>query len=142
MEIEKALQLWEQAGFHPSEVLKEQGVYDDFLNYLYENPLTNSEILSRGVSNIPHEIGTIVQYNVPTSWSLFDESAFMFISGMKNAAILDLKIPAGMPGIVNTENTYDEGEVILAPLKLKIVDVQPYEYFDQEIPILKAVLIQ
>jgi hypothetical protein len=126
----QCLQLWDQAGQRPYEVLIEEDVYDFFLDVLdhasynlEDNPI--SEYLYRGTSKNNIEIGTIITYDHPSSWSESYEVAERFIIPPgKNPirTILCLTSETPLRAIYNFENSYEESEVIVAPIRLEIFD--------------------
>ena len=124
-EIEELLRIWDQAGERPYEVLQELGVYDEFLQYLNESQVLPTQPIYRGTLRHQElQQDDLLEYTYPTSWSSSENIAKNFISEMPDPVILVFSANELVNGVYNTENTYDEREVILAPIIFTVIDRQ------------------
>ena len=123
MDLSEILSMWDQAGERPYIVLQDHGVYDDFLAYLDASEIYLVKPLYRGT--LRHgklQAGDILDYtHYPTSWSQSETISSYFVDGMSNSVILQLVSDLPVRGISNTQNTFGEEEVILAPQRLKVI---------------------
>jgi hypothetical protein len=127
--FKQCVELWQGAGSNPYEVLIEQGVYQNFVNMLensiYDisnNPI--SEFIYRGLYDKSYEVGDIIEFEFPHSWTEYYETASDF-KGDKGV-ILRFSPKQTLRGIfIGSFNCdfYDEEEIILCPLKLKVTKV-------------------
>lgn len=122
-DLTNALELWDQAGDRPYEVLQEEGVYDDFMKYLGSASYIIEKPLFRGSSRHAElKAGDILQYSYPTSWSLDKTAAARFIGEVNTPVIIILTSDKPIKGVKNYSNTYKEEEVIVYPIKVRVVN--------------------
>ncbi|CAH6419669.1 Hypothetical protein HVR_LOCUS744 [uncultured virus] len=116
------LSVWDRAGERPYEALREESLYDDFINYLSEQHEVLEWTIYRGTRRHNElEVGDTLNYQYPTSWSTGFDIARKFIDKIPNSFILSLTSETQLSMIYNYCNSYREDEVILAPYTLKIV---------------------
>ena len=116
------LELWDQAGEQPYEVLKEEGLLDEFLKRLDKTYYDLSKHLFRGTHrHYEKSIGDVIVYDYPSSWSSSDKVAQRFIDGEDHKVILRFITTGLIKAVENTKNSYDEQEFILHPMLLSIV---------------------
>lgn len=121
-QMDYALQLWEQAGEQPYQVLVEQGLDQDFLEALYSSEIILEEPIFRGTRR--HQelvVGSLLHYLQPTSWSGTLSNALHFVEEEQRPVVLSLTSEGPVHAIYNTQNTYGEDEFILAPILLQVV---------------------
>ena len=127
--MQPLLQLWDQAGERPYEVLIEEGVYDEFLRYLDSSRVYLDGPIFRGTRRHQGLVkGDLLDYGYPTAWTTRVETAFNFVQGEERPVILALSSNELVKGIDNPYNTYGENEVVLAPITLRVD--QRYDYPD------------
>lgn len=116
------LQLWDQAGSSPHEVLIEENLYNKFMKFLQDEKINLDTPLYRGIQQyFDIESETMIRCTFPTSWSLDINVAYNFIEGDTNPTILKLCPGTNIRAIFNNENTYGENEMIVYPTDLTIV---------------------
>ena len=121
--LNEALSMWDQAGERPYEVLMEYGLYDLLLNSLTDDI---SGTFYRGSPRcLDLEVGDVKVYSIATAWTESYSVATNFVYDCDRKAILVLE--GTMKGIYNYMNTYDEDEVILAPMELVVTDKEVNE---------------
>ena len=121
-DLTNALELWDQAGDRPYEVLQEESVYDAFMKHLESCSYVITKALFRGSSrHADLEMGDILDYKYPTSWSLDKIAATRFIAEAKMPVIILLTSSKPIRALENHSNTYNESEVVVHPLKVCVV---------------------
>ncbi len=126
--MRRLLELWEQAGERPYEVLIEEGLYDEFLRELNSSLVQLDGSLLRGTRRHQELTkGRSLDYTYPTAWSTSFESAFHFVEEEERPVILSLSSKRPIKGVFNPYNTYQEEEVILAPLRLRVTERYDYD---------------
>ncbi len=132
----KCIELWQQAGDKPHEVLIQEGVYEYFLSELEknvydinENP--SSDKIYRGLSGIRPKKGDYIEFQHPHSWTEDYEVALHFKGdpGTDNEGVILCLTPNKLLKAMNVESVlsntfYHESEIIVEPLKLKVVRIQ------------------
>lgn len=117
-----AFELWDQAGERPYEVLKEEGLYDDFMKALNSTSYNLQFPLYRGtIRHSEKVVGDVIDYVEPSSWSSNPENASRFILEAENPVLLQLVTQGLVKAVENPKNTYGEEEFILYPCQLQIV---------------------
>lgn len=120
--MQNLLQLWEQAGERPYEVLIKEGVYDTFLSYLNSSYIKINEPIFRGTQRHQElKEGDILNYKYSTSWSDNFDNAFRFVEEEEDPVIFSLIPNKKIKGVFNPYNTYGENEFIIYPIVLKVV---------------------
>ena len=82
-------------------------------------------------------MGDILEYIYPTSWSSNYDNTFNFVGDEINPVIIVLTPHNQINSIINTYNTYDENEIMLAPItfvvtnkekinNITLLEVEPY----------------
>ena len=120
--LEYALRLWDQAGERPSEVLEEEGLLDFFLEQLERSryDLSQVTLYRGGTRNQELQKYNVKDYNYISSWSLSKEIASYFFEGADTKVMFVLNGPGAIHALENHYNTYNELEVIVAPIKLVV----------------------
>lgn len=133
-----ALQLWDQAGERPYEVLIHEGVYEPFMNYLESQSYYLDDTIFRGTQRHGElNIGDNLEYTYPTSWSTLFNSAYNFVYQEPFPVILSLYSKKPLKAISNQENTYKESEIILYPISLVVIN----KYIQDKVIILEVIHI-
>lgn len=114
------LELWSQAGDRPYEVLIKEGLYDQFLEILNSLSYHIEDKLYRGLYQCS-EIRIDNEY--PTSWSLDMETALNFTNREVGSTVLCLSSDHSICAIESDNDYYQENEVVIAPINLRIVNV-------------------
>lgn len=122
--MNKYIKVWQNYGENPCEGLEELGYYSDFLRKLSEcqydiNSNEESNCLYRGLSSFDYTENQIINLTKPTSWSESKSVANKFAG----KALLILRLFKETCGYRIPPNEYKEKEVILAPLKLRIIRI-------------------
>ena len=101
--INLALQLWDQAGEMPYEVLQERGLLDGFVQFLKKSKLKVGTIFRRTSCHRELEVGQQLEYLYPTSWTSSLENASYFVehSDDPNVVILCLIANKELQAIYN-----------------------------------------
>jgi hypothetical protein len=115
-----ALQLWDQAGERPYEVLIKENLYDSFLEHIKNMEIDHDGFLYRGTRRHSElNIGDKFVYNYPTSWSTNYDNASNFVE--QKQVIIKLNVNANKVfGIYNDQNSYGEKEYILCKFETTI----------------------
>ena len=114
------LELWSQAGNRPYEVLIEKGLYDQFLEILNSQSYHIEDKLYRGLCYCS-EIR--MENEHPTSWSLDMETALNFTNREVGSTVLCLGSDYPIHAIESDNDYYQENEVVIAPIDLRIVNI-------------------
>lgn len=133
----ECVELWQGAGPSPYEVLIEEGVYDYFLDVLQNsfydiqnNPV--SEFIYRGLC-IPkdlYKLGDIIKFDHPHSWSEDQTMASNFSGDNGILLVLSPKQPLkGLSICSFSDALYNEEEIILCPLELRVVKIEGNEFY-------------
>ena len=135
--INLALQLWDQAGEMPYEVLQERGLLDGFVQFLKKSKLKVGTIFRRTSCHRELEVGQQLEYLYPTSWTSSLENASYFVehSDDPNVVILCLIANKELQAIYNRrknifpihmyeKNMYGKKEVIIHPIVLTVTEKQ------------------
>lgn len=123
--LELALQTWDQAGERPHELLAEEGMLDDLMETL------NNRVIDLSKTSLPRlfrgtrrhselNMGDTFEYTYPTSWSFSLNCAKLFIGTLETQVIFQIE-DVCVKGMKNTENSNNEHEAILYPLKFKVI---------------------
>lgn len=123
--ITTALSLWDSAGERPHELLAEYDLYEYLLDNM-SNVTINNELYRGSNRYYGVSIGDKINYKDAKSWSFELETAKNFVDGTANPTILVLD-ESVVTGIINGNNTYNEDEIILAPMILQVVSVKDIE---------------
>lgn len=130
--MDKYIRVWQNYGENPCEGLEELGFYQEFLTrlsqYEYDISFNNeSNCLYRGLScQNDYSENQILEFINPTSWS---ESKSVASEFAKDGVLLILRLFEKISGYRVPPNEYKEKEVILAPLKLKIMRISGNEIY-------------
>jgi hypothetical protein len=120
--FETILQTWDQAGQRPYLVLQELGLYDQLLQMLNDSKMNFSDSIFRGtVRHFDLQPGDVLNYEYATSWSDNLPNAMNFVDGTATPVILKFTSEREIGAVPNHCNTYDENEVIIEPLRLRVV---------------------
>lgn len=122
--LRNCLQLWDQAGERPYEVLKEENLYDVFLDHIKNIEVDDVEHLYRGTKRHSDlNIGDKISYTYPSSWSSSYNNAKNFVDEENIKVIIKLNVSNNkLFGIYNDYNSYDEKEYIMYPFTLTITN--------------------
>lgn len=120
--LNHCLQLWDQAGERPYEVLKQENLYDQFMNYIKDLEINNIGNLFRGTRRHSElNIGDKITYDYPSSWSESYENSLNFVAEETIPVIIKLNTNKNkLFGIYNNQNSYNEKEYILYPFETTI----------------------
>ena len=123
--LRDCLEMWDEAGDNPYEVLKEEGVYDFFMNVLNAQSVTLCDHIYRGTLRHGElKVGDTIEYTLPKSWTFNIKTASEFIEVdpvvYPNAVILRFMSPYPFIGIHNPYNKNREEEFITGPINLLI----------------------
>lgn len=137
--IDEILTMWDQAGDRPYEVLIEYGKYDLFIAYLNQQSINLDGNIYRGTRR-HHDlhIGNELSYTYPTSWSLERDKANNFVDGVDHPVILVLSSTTPIKAIYNDQNSYNELEMILHPIKLIIKNKTIITIVNHDVTILEV----
>ncbi len=117
------LQTWDQAGERPYEVLQHEGLYDDFLRFLYSSSILIDQHIFRGTKRHSDlNIGDLLNYSYPSSWSTSFDNAFNFVEEEQSPVVLSFFSPSPVNALYNPYNSYNENEVIIQPIILRITN--------------------
>ena len=133
------LQLWNYAGERPYEVLIQEGVYDQFVDHLKSQTydFDQDEYIYRGTRRHSElEIGGVLEYTYPTSWTLDRDMSMRFIEGESNGVILAFRSDQPIMAMYNEENSYEELEVIVYPITLIVIAKHKLMINNQDVTIL------
>jgi hypothetical protein len=130
------VELWQGAGSSPYEVLIEEGVYDYFLskieNSFYDinnNPVSDSIYRGLCIPRDFYKLGDIIESKHPHSWSEEYQMASNFTGDDGIVLILSPKQPLKGLSICHFDNSfYNENEVILSALKLRVVEIDGKDF--------------
>lgn len=121
--LKHILQLWDQAGERPYEVLQEEGLYDDFIRYLDASSLSIPYPIFRGTRrHADLKINDLLSYGYPTSWSNSYDKAFNFVESGDTPVILSFTSVSPVRALLNPYNSYNEEEVIIHPITLRVTN--------------------
>jgi len=121
--LNKALSYWNEAGERPYEVLIEEGLYDYFITHIQKQSLLIEGNIYRGTKrHFQLKIGETLRYENPTSWTTNFEIAKRFIEGVDKPVILVLSSFQPLKAIFNYNNTYQEEEVIIDTMTLRVIN--------------------
>ena len=130
-----ALQMWDQAGERPYELLKEHNLLDILINSIFEESFSLEEPIYRGTRRHSQlEIGDILKYDYPTSWSIEKSIAEKFNDEELTPVIIELSSNNSIHALYNHLNSYQEFEVIVNPISLIVND----KYMENNTTILKV----
>ena len=135
--LTQCVELWQGAGSRPYEVLIEEGVYDDFLK-LIEDSFYDieqnqiSHLIYRGlfVEKDRYKVGDIIEFEYPHSWTENYDMALNFTGNYESeekGIILSLAPKHPLKGISIcgfNDKFYDEEEIILCPLKVRVLKIE------------------
>lgn len=114
---------WDQAGERPYEMIIDVGLTDVLHNLLNRSYFSLNVPLYRGTTrNLDLDVGDIKEYDYPSSWSTERKIASYFIDGVEGVIIVIDKSDIEIHAIVNNQNTYDEREVIVSPIRLQVTN--------------------
>ena len=117
------LEVWESASTRPHEVLKEFGMYDNFMDILASTVTPLLSPIYRGTCRHGDlRPGDLLEYTYPSSWTKDESIAFRFIEEDDTRVILEYD-GACIRGVFNKYNSYGESEIILYPITFKVIHV-------------------
>ena len=125
--LEEALTLWDQSGEKPYQVLKDEGLYDFFMEVLSKSYIEVPTLYRGTRRHSEKKTGDIITYDEPSSWTVDREVALRFVEEEEVPVILRLISLEPIRAIENTFNSYGEKEYVVYPLKLKIVKTKYIE---------------
>jgi hypothetical protein len=116
------LLVWSESGERPFEVIKEMGKEDEFLYFVSKYKVLARSFYRGTLRHGELQVGDILDYTYPTSWSLSKDSAMNFIEESGEGVLL-VVIEGTYCGVENTSSYYkNEREVILAPAKFIVIE--------------------
>jgi hypothetical protein len=129
-ELNHALQLWDQAGERPYEVLIQEHLYERFIRVLESQQFKLTYTIFRGTARHSElDTGDKLLYPYPTSWSSSFGCAKQFIEEVKWPVIssLNQNLNITIKALFNNQNTYNEKEIIIAAITFKILSKEILE---------------
>lgn len=139
--LTQCVELWQNAGSRPYEVLIEEGIYDQFFeivkNSFYDinqNPISGWIYRGLFVEKDKYKVGDIIEFQYPHSWTENYNTALNFSGNYEDeekGIILSLAPKQPLKGISICgfgDELYDEEEIILFPLKLKVIGIKNNNY--------------